>query len=137
MADLNSNTSKAQSTSKGIVATQMSSDADGFNLKLSSLFSDPQANRSNAIVVSNGSCPEVGIDVGCLVKIDFTITSIHCDGLYVITLDDEWIGYRRFQFMPDLKVITGDVVTTVTPKIWQSIKVVGLVKDIYRSTQQH
>jgi hypothetical protein len=111
--------------------------ADEFNLKLSGLFSDPQASRSNAIVVSNGACQDEGIEVGSLVKIDFTINSIKHDGLYVITLDDEWIGYRRFQFMPDLKVITGDVITTVTPNIMRSIKVVGLVKDIYRSTQQH
>jgi len=110
---------------------------DEFNLRLSALFSDPQASRSDAIVVSNGSCPDEGIEVGWLVKIDFTINSIKHDGLYVITLDDEWIGYRRFQFMPDLKVITGDVITTVTPNIMRSIKVVGLVKDIYRSTQQH
>lgn len=110
---------------------------EGFNLKLSRLFSDPQANKHSAIVVSNGAYPEEGIEGGELLKIDFTVNSINHDGLYVITLDNKWIGYRRFQFMPDLRLITGDVITKVTPEIRQSIKVVGLVKDVYRSKKQN
>jgi hypothetical protein len=109
----------------------------GFNLKLADLFSDPQADRASAIVVSNGSCPEEGIVAGGLVKIDFTINSINYDGLYVITLNDEWIGFRRFQFMPDLRCITAGLEAAITPEIMQTIKVVGLVKDIYQSTKQH
>lgn len=106
-----------------------------FNINLGRvLFSDPQATRENAIVVSNGSARDEGVNVGDLVKIDFTRNTIDRDGLYVITLDDNYICYRRFQYAPELKVLEHDGTVKVTPEMLQRTKVVGLVKEIYRST---
>lgn len=106
---------------------------DDFNLNLSSLFSSLPSERNCAIVMTNTSSPDEGINAGNLLEIDFTKNTIEHDGLYVITLDDEWIGFRRFQFMPDLRIVSGSEVSRVTPEIMRSIKVVGLVKRVYRS----
>lgn len=105
-----------------------------YNLKLGrTLFSDPQRDKRNAIVVSNISDPEHEIKAGGLIKIDFTVNEIKFDGLYVITLNDGWIGYRRFQFMPDLKIVSEYHNEDITSELLKTIKVVGLIKEIYRS----
>jgi hypothetical protein len=109
---------------------------NNFNLNLGrTLFSDPQRDKQNAVVVSNHQDIVAGIEVNDLVKVDFTVNQIDRDGLYVITLDDGWIGYRRFQFMPKLRVVDSHDSYSVTPEILAKIKVVGLVKDIYRSVK--
>lgn len=114
--------------------TPLSDDGYRYNLKLGRvLFSDPQRDKCNAIVVSNSSESEHGIEAGGLIKIDFTINEIKFDGLYVITLNDGWIGYRRFQFMPYLKVVSEYGNEDVTSEILKTIKVVGLVKAIYKA----
>lgn len=106
---------------------------NSFNLNLGRvLFSDPQCDRSNAVVVANHPDEPAGIEAGDLVRIDFTENKIF-EGLYVITLDDGWIGYRFFQRMPSLHVREYDGMHAVTPKMIERIKVVGKVKDIYRS----
>ena len=106
---------------------------DDFNLKLSSLFSSPPSERNCAIVVTNSSSPDEGINAGNLLEIDFTKNTIEHDGLYVITIDDEWIGYRRFQLMPDLRIVSGGEASSVPSGMMKSLKVVGLVKRVYRS----
>lgn len=108
---------------------------DAFNLNLSrQLFSDPQADRSNAVVVANHHDTTADIDAGDLLRIDFTQHAITGEGLYVITLNDGWIGYRFFQRMPELRMMGDDGSYPVTTEMMKSIKVVGKVKDIYRST---
>ena len=104
-----------------------------FNLKLGHvLFSDPQRERYNAIVVANTSDLTVNIQPGDLIQIDFTATEI-TDGLYIITLDDGWIGYRFFQRLPTLHMNDSEGSHPITLSMLNSIKVVGKVKDIFRS----
>lgn len=104
-----------------------------FNLKLGHvLFSDPQRERDNAIVVANTSDLTANIQPGDLIQIDFTATEI-TDGLYIITLDDGWIGYRFFQRMPTLHMRDSEGSHPLTLSMLKSIKVVGKVKDIFRS----
>lgn len=106
---------------------------DEFNLSLGrALFSDPPRSRENAVLQANASDIVAGINAGDLVRIDFTQTVIH-EGLYVVTLDDNWIGYRRFQRMPDLRILDGEKTIPVTPEILKEMKIVGMVKEIYRS----
>lgn len=113
--------------------TTATSNQDGFDLSLGrALFCDPSRRKDNAVLQENASDIVANIKAGDLVRIDFTETHIR-DGLYVITLDDNWIGYRRFQRMPDLRISDGDSMIPVTPEILRSIKVVGEVKEIYRS----
>ena len=73
-----------------------------FSLRLGNkLFSDPMRERNNAIVVANTSDATANIQPGDLLQVDFTATEL-IEGLYIITLDDGWIGYRFFQRMPTL-----------------------------------
>lgn len=112
---------------------QLESNNSGLNLRLGALlFSDPQRERDNAIVVSNHSDTVAGINAGDLLLVDFTNTQLS-DGLYIITLDDGWIGYRFFQRKPSLHMRDGEGDYLVTPGMLDKIKVVGKVKDIYRS----
>lgn len=96
------------------------------------LFSRPSSDQSNAIVVSHGAMPNEGISAGDLLRIDFTINTIEDDGLYVVTLDGEWIGYKRFQRIPGVLFDVTDSML-VSPDILEKVEVVGLVKEIYRS----
>lgn len=111
-------------------------DADrSFNLTLGRLmFSDPQRDRSNAIVVANHKDWTAEIEPGDLLRIDFTERTIE-EGLYVVTLDDDWIGFRFFHRSPELHMKDDVGSYPITPAIMQSIEVVGRVKDIYRSTR--
>lgn len=105
----------------------------GFNLRLcSALFSDPMRDRNNAIVVADTSDISANIQPGDLLQVDFTATDL-TEGLYIITLDDGWIGYRFFQRMPDLRMRDETGCHPISLKMLQSIKVVGKVIDIYRS----
>jgi hypothetical protein len=114
------------------IATAASSPEE-FNLSLGrALFSDPPRSRENAVLQANACDIVAGINAGDLVRIDFTETKLN-EGLYVITLDDNWIGYRRFQRMPDLRMTGETEAIPVTPEILRSIKVVGKVKEIYRN----
>lgn len=113
-----------------------SSSNAGFNLDLiRALFSDPLRDRDNAVVVSNRADIVAGISSGDLLLIDFTDTTLD-NGLYVITLDDGWIGYRFFERKPSLYMRDGENSYLVTPAMLNSIKVVGKVKDIYRSVNK-
>lgn len=113
--------------------TTATSNPDGFELSLGrALFSDPSRSKESAVLQANAGDVVAGIKAGDLIRIDFTDTQIR-EGLYVITLDDNWIGYRRFQRMPDLRISDGDSMIPVTPEIFKSIKIVGAVKEIYRS----
>jgi hypothetical protein len=104
-----------------------------FNLRLgSALFSDPLRERNNAIVLANTSDATANIQHGDLLQVDFTSTDL-TEGLYIITIDDGWIGYRFFQRMPDLRMRDETGCHPISLKMLQSIKVVGKVKDIYRS----
>ncbi|WP_047548617.1 hypothetical protein [Methylotenera sp. G11] len=109
----------------------------GFNLRLGTLlFSDPHRDKDNAIVVANHEDITAGIKANDLLRIDFTANKIDRDGLYVITLDDGWIGYRRFHFSPiepRLRIIGSHHDEAATPDMLAKIKVVGQVKDIYQS----
>lgn len=106
----------------------------GFNLRLgAALFSDPQRDRSNAVVVANIPDEVAKIKAGDLVRIDFTTNQLADDGLYIITLDDGWIGYRFFQRMPSWHIREDTGIYPVTASMQKSIKVVGRVKGIYRS----
>ena len=107
-----------------------------FNLRLGNvLFSDPQRDRDNAVVVANHHDITAGIEANDLLRVDFTVNQISRDGgLYIITLDDGWIGYRFFQYMPTLHMRDGKDNYLVTPEMLKSIKVIGKVKDIYRSS---
>lgn len=110
---------------------------NGFNLHLGHLlFSDPQRDRSGAVVVANHQDITAGIEANDLIRVDFTVNKIGGDGLYIITDKDEWIGYRYFQRAPDLQMSDGTQSATVTADMLQTIKVVGKVKDIYRSTER-
>lgn len=114
--------------------TAATSNPDGFDLSLGrALFSDPSRSKENAVLQANASDIVADIKAGDLVRIDFTDTQIR-EGLYVITLDDNWIGYKRFQRMPDLRVFDGKNMIPVTPEMLKSIKVVGKVKEIYRGS---
>ena len=106
-----------------------------FNLQLvRKLFSDPMRDRSNAIVVAQHHDVTAGIEVNDLLRVDFTVNKIEGEGgLYVITQDDEWIGYRFFQRMPNLHMRDSTGCHRVTAEHLESIKVVGRVRDIYRS----
>lgn len=107
-----------------------------FNLNLGAdLFSDPQRDRTNAIVAANHADITADIQAGDLIRIDFTANLIDRDGLYVITLDDEWIGYRRFKLTPSLHLIDGLQSCLVNSEMINSIKVIGRVVDIYRSSE--
>lgn len=112
----------------------------GFNLRLSAmLFSDPLRERDNAVVVANHQDITAGIEANDLVRIDFTANQIDRDGLYVITLDDDWIGFRRFVFSPiepRLRVMDSHDSYAVTQEMLDKIKIVGRVKDIYRSVNK-
>ncbi|PPC82615.1 MAG: hypothetical protein CTY38_06060 [Methylotenera sp.] len=116
-----------------LVPSEMNSSV--FNLSLGALlFSNPQRDRDNAIVVANHQDITAGIEANDLLRIDFTVNTIEGEGgLYVITQDDEWIGYRFFQCMPNLHMRDNTGCHPVTEDILKSIKVVGRVKDIYRS----
>lgn len=104
-----------------------------FNLKLGrALFSHPESDRHCAIIVANHQDIVAGIESQDLLRVDFTANIIDRDGLYIITLDDNWIGYRRFQYAPKLKIIDATHSYDVTEKMISSIKVVGRVLDIYR-----
>lgn len=104
-----------------------------FNLELiHTLFSDPQRDRNNSIVVANHDDITANIRASDLIRVDFTETQI-LEGLYIITLDDGWIGYRFFQRMPNLFMRDGTESYPVTQAMLNSIKVVGKVIDIYRS----
>lgn len=108
----------------------------GFNLRLGNvLFSDPQRDRDNAVVMANHEDIVANISAGDLLLVDFTDTQL-IEGLYIITLDDDWIGYRLFHRMPTLHMRDGIGNYPVTPDILESIKVVGKVKDIYRSVNK-
>ena len=119
---------------------QLENNHKGFNLSLGKLlFSDPQRNRDNAIVVANHEDITADIKANDLLRIDFTANKIDRDGLYVITLDDGWIGYRRFHFSPmepKLRIIGSHHDEAVTQNMLEKIKVVGRVKEIYRSTSK-
>lgn len=107
--------------------------SSSFNLKLGKLlFSDPQRERDNSIVVANTSDISANIKPGDLLRIDFTATDL-TEGLYIITLDDGWIGYRFFQRMPELRMLDETGCHPISLKMLESIKVVGKVQDIYRS----
>lgn len=112
----------------------------GFNLSLvNKLFSDPQRDRHNAVVMANHQDITAGIEACDLVRVDFTKNQIDRDGLYIITLDDGGAMYRRFQFMPlepRLRIIDSHGSSAVTPEILATIKVIGLVKGIYRSANK-
>ncbi len=106
---------------------------NNFNLSLgAALFSDPQRERNNAIVVANTSDITANIKPGDLLRVDFTSTDL-TEGLYIITLDDGWIGYGFFQRMPDLRMRDETGSHPISLKTLSSIKVVGKVKDIYRT----
>lgn len=108
----------------------------GFNLNLiRTLFSDPLRDRDNAVVVSNHDDIVAGISAGDLLLIDFTDSTLD-NGLYIITLDDGWIGYRFFECKPSLYMRDSESSYLVTPAMLDSIKVVGKVKDIYRSVNK-
>jgi|GEM_PF-1940004 len=119
---------------------QSENNHNGFNLSLGNiLFSDPQRDRHNAVVVANHQDVEAGINACDLVRVDFTKNHIDRDGLYIITLNDEWIGYRRFHFShvePRLRIIGSHHDEAVTQEMLDKIKVVGRVIDIYRSTSK-
>ena len=112
-----------------LVQSEMNS--SGFNLRLGALlFSNPKRDRDNAIVVANHQDITAGIEANDLLRIDFTVNKIEGEGgLYVITQDDEWIGYRFFQRMPNLHMRDSTGCHPVTEDILKSIKVVGKVKD--------
>ena len=113
---------------------QSESNQTGFNLRLSKrLFSDPRRERDNAIVVANHEDITAGIKPNDLLRVDFTDTKLG-EGLYIITLDDDWIGYRFFHRMPTLHMRDNISNYPVTPDMLKSIKVVGKVIDIYRSS---
>jgi len=113
-----------------IVETQ----APEFNIRLGrELFSDPQRDKSNCVVVANHEDITAGINAGDLVRIDFTENKIGSDGLYVITLDDGWAGYRFFDRRPNLVIVDPEKLIPVTHEVMCSIKVIGKVKDIYQS----
>lgn len=115
---------------------QSENNQTGFNLRLgNALFSDPQRDRDNAIVVANHQDITAGIEANDLLRIDFTDTKIS-EGLYIITWDDDWIGYRFFQRMPALHMRDNISNYPVTPDMLKSIKVVGKVKEIYRSANK-
>lgn len=116
-----------------LVQSEMNS--SGFDLRLGALlFSNPQRDRDNAIVVAQHHDLTAGIEANDLLRIDFTVNKIEGEGgLYVITQDDEWIGYRFFQRMPNLHMRDSTGCHPVTEDVLKSIKVVGRVKDIYRS----
>ena len=106
---------------------------NNFNLHLgATLFSDPMRERDNAIVVANTSDITANIQRGDLLQVDFTATEL-IEGLYIITLDDGWIGYRFFQRMPTLHMKDGTGNYSVTLNMLNSMKVVGKVKNIFRS----
>lgn len=108
----------------------------GFNIKLiRALFSDPLRERDNAVVVSNRADIVAGISPGDLLLIDFTDNTLN-EGLYIVTLDDGWIGYRFFERKPSLYMRDNKSSYLVTPAMLESIKVVGKVKDIYRSVNK-
>jgi hypothetical protein len=97
------------------------------------LFSDPRCERNGAIVVANTTDSCAGINAGDLMSIDFTPTNIY-EGLYVVTLEDDWIGYKFFQRMPDLRMRDELGCYPVDKDTLSKLKVVGRVLDIYRST---
>lgn len=112
---------------------QSENNHSGFNLSLGQrLFSDPRRERDNAIVVANHEDIVAGIKPNDLLRVDFTNTTLN-EGLYIITLDDDWIGYRFFQRMPTLHMRDNISNYPVTPEMLKSIKVVGKVIDIYQS----
>ena len=123
-------------TTKASGISHLNADFIDFNLHLGrSLFSDPINTRNGAVVMLNHPEPDLGMNAGELVLIDFTVNEIHSDGLYVITLDDDWIGFRRFQLMPNLNTIDRDGAHVVPASMKAAMKVVGLVTNIYRSTR--
>lgn len=124
---------------KGLIMNnivQSENNNSGFNLRLGNvLFSDPQRDRDNAVVVANHEDIVANISAGDLLLVDFTDTQL-IEGLYIISLDDDWIGYRFFHRMPTLHMRDGIGNYPVTPDMLESIKVVGKVKDIYRSVNK-
>lgn len=105
------------------------------NLRLgNALLAIPSQDHRDAIVQVKSSCPVAEVNAMDLIRIDFGINQIRYDGLYLITLDDNWIGFRRFQFTPTLQMRDSVSSYPVTPEIMKSIKVIGLVKDVYQSS---
>lgn len=108
-----------------------------YNLNLGRmLFSDPLRDRDNAVVVANHKDWVAEIEAGDLVRIDFTANEI-IEGLYVVTIDDDFICYRFFQRRPKLHMRDDTGSYPVDAKMLARIKVVGRVKDIYRSTRHN
>lgn len=110
--------------------------SSGLNLRLGrELFSNPSAERDNCVVMVKHQDTTIGVEVDDLLRIDFTQTQVVSDGWYAITLNDGWIGYRFFCHYPSgLYVQDGRESILVTPEIIKSLKVIGKIKDIYRST---
>lgn len=105
----------------------------GINLRLgNALFSDPQRDRDNSVVIANHADTVAGVRAGDLLLVDFTDAQL-IEGLYIITLDDDWIGYRFFHRMPTLHMSDGIGDYPVSPDMLERIKVVGKIKDIYRT----
>lgn len=106
--------------------------ADGINLVLGrQLVAAPPSEQHNALVQSRAASADTGINSGDLLLMDFSEQEIR-EGIYLVTLDDQWIGYRRFKRIPDLHVQERDIYRKVTPHMLRKIKVVGKVKAIYQ-----
>lgn len=64
------------------------------------LFSRPSDDPRKAIVEANSSNDDLGITVGDLLAINFTVSKIAYDSPYLVSFGDDQLYLRIFQIMP-------------------------------------
>ena len=132
MAEIHCNTTPPSGPVPG--ASQQETEApEGYNLALGrQLIQAPSTDPTRAIVHVDGYCHDTGVSPGDLCCVDFTDTALG-DGLFIITVDDQWIGFKRFQRTADgrLQVIERGAATDVASQSTESFKVIGRVLAVY------
>lgn len=99
----------------------------------------PSADRCRAVVAVSGIPFPPLINAGDLICVDFTVTRLVGDSLYVIELHDvfgPWVGIRRFQRMSDGWHMSEDrsgTVQLMSRAQLASMRVIGHVVDVYQS----
>lgn len=98
----------------------------------------PSEDPQKAIVqVASGGNKDSHIAAGDLLEMDFTVNTVAFDGVYLVSFDDEWIGLRVIQVVPDecgtgLHIKENGAFHKLASSIVAGMKVHGFVNKVYR-----